>query len=60
MKKAKKENATSKRSYERKRTIVKKYLMNIKFVVAIKEHLRVFILGLSCKTNALYAEGEGA
>jgi hypothetical protein len=46
MKKARKENAALKRSWERKRTIFKKILYEHQIV---REHIRVFLLGLACK-----------
>jgi hypothetical protein len=48
MKKAQKENATFKRSCERKKAIFKKILHEHHKVV-IKEHIRVFLFGLACK-----------
>jgi hypothetical protein len=48
MKKVGKENATLKRSCERKRTSCKK-ILDENHIVAIKEHIRVLLLGLTCK-----------
>jgi hypothetical protein len=58
MKKERKENATLKRSCERKRTIFKKKIL-YEHHIGDKEH-RVFLMGLACKKNALCAVGEGA
>jgi hypothetical protein len=52
MKKARKENATLKRSCERNRTILKKILYE-HHIVAIKEHVRVFLLGLARKKKCI-------
>jgi hypothetical protein len=52
MKKARKENATVKRSWERKRTIFKKILYEY-HIVAIREHIRVCLLGLACKKKCI-------
>jgi hypothetical protein len=52
MKKARKENATLKRSCERKRTIIKK-ILNENHKVAIIEHIRDFLLGLACKKKCI-------
>jgi hypothetical protein len=48
MKKARKENATLKRSWERKKTIFKKILYE-HHTVAFREYIRVYLLGLACK-----------
>jgi hypothetical protein len=58
MKKARKENATLKRFCE-KRAILKKFI-NENHLDVIEEHIRVFLLSLACKKNALCAVGEGA
>jgi hypothetical protein len=47
-----KENAIMKRSCERKRTIIKIILID-HHIVAIEEHVRVFLLGLACKKNCI-------
>jgi hypothetical protein len=52
MKKARKENATLKGFCERKRTICKKVLYE-HHGVAIREHIRVFLLGLAWNKNAV-------
>jgi hypothetical protein len=52
MKKVRKENATLKRPYERKRTIFKKILFE-HHIVAIKEHIRVLLLGLAYQKNCI-------
>jgi hypothetical protein len=52
MKKARKENATLKRSCKRKKTIFKKILYE-HHIVAIKEHIRVFLLGLAGKKKCI-------
>ncbi len=50
--KALNENASLKRSCERKRTNFKKLLYE-HHIVAIKEHIRVFLLGLACKKKCI-------
>jgi hypothetical protein len=52
MKKVRKENATLKRSCDRKRTIFKKILYE-RQIVAIKEHVGVFLLGLAYKKKCI-------
>jgi hypothetical protein len=52
MKKARKENATLKRSCERKNIIFEKILYE-NHIVAIKEHIRDFLLGLACKKKCI-------
>jgi hypothetical protein len=52
MKKARKENATLKRSWERKREIFKKMLYE-HHIIVIKEHIRDFLLGLACKKKCI-------
>jgi hypothetical protein len=52
MKKARKENATFKRSWERKRAIFKKMLYE-HYIVVIKGHITDFLLGLACKKKCI-------
>jgi hypothetical protein len=52
MKTAQKENAILKRSGERKWTIFKK-IFNEHHIVAIEEHIRIFLLGLACKKKCI-------
>jgi hypothetical protein len=52
MKKARKENATLKRSCGRKKTSFKK-ILDEHHIVAIKEHIRVLLLGLTCKKKCI-------
>jgi hypothetical protein len=52
MKKAQKENATLKRSFDRKMAIFKKNF-NEHHILAIKEHFRGFLLRLACKKKCI-------
>jgi hypothetical protein len=52
MKKVQEENATLKISFERKRAIFKK-ILNEHHIVAIEEHIRVFLLGIACKKKCI-------
>jgi hypothetical protein len=59
MKKAQKENATLKSSWERKMAILEKFLMNI-IKLLLKNTLEFFFWAKLVRKNALCTVGEGA